>query len=161
MYVYHLISQWKMGYIIVSLLCKFVLFVLVEIETTQSFSWLDGQSSTLDLKERVMQDYLTRYSGGGKHWRFGKQKGSIFVEKFDEQSRKRSLVSDNQKFWFWVQIYTNQGDFRVIKARTLDETWYAGVLGVLRLNLEGFLVFPYLIFLYISPISNCVLRMEV
>jgi len=67
MYVYHLISQWKMGYIIVSLLCKFVLFVLVEIETTQSFSWLDGQSSTLDLKERVMQDYLTRYSGGGKH----------------------------------------------------------------------------------------------
>ena len=60
MCIYHLISQWKMGYIIVSLLCRFVLFVLVEIETTQSFGWLDGQSSTLNLKERVMQDYLTR-----------------------------------------------------------------------------------------------------
>ena len=59
MCIYHLISQWKMGYIIVSLLCRFVLFVLVEIETTQSFGWLDGQSSTLNLEERVMQA-LTR-----------------------------------------------------------------------------------------------------
>ena len=101
------------------------------------------------------------YSGGEKHWRFGKQKGSIFIEKFDEKSRKRSLRSDNPKFWFLVQIYTNQGDFRVVNARTLDETWHAGVLGVLRLNLEEFWVFPYRLFLYISPISNRVLRMKV
>ena len=54
-----------MGYVIVSLLCRFVLFVMVELETTQSFGWLDGQFSTLNLKESLMQDYFTRgdYSG--------------------------------------------------------------------------------------------------
>ena len=64
MYVYHLISQWKMGSVIVSLLCRFV-FVMIELETTQSFGWLDGQFSTLNLKESLMQDYFTRgdYSG--------------------------------------------------------------------------------------------------
>ena len=59
MYVYHLISQWKMGSVIVSLLCRFV-FVMIELETTQSFGWLDGQFSTLNLKESLMQDYFTR-----------------------------------------------------------------------------------------------------
>ena len=49
-----------MGYVIVSLLCRFVLFVMVELETTQSFGWLDGQFSTLNLKESLMQDYFTR-----------------------------------------------------------------------------------------------------
>ena len=48
-----------MGSIIVSLLCRFV-FVMIELETTQSFGWLDGQFSTLNLKESLMQDYFTR-----------------------------------------------------------------------------------------------------
>ena len=62
---------------------------------------------------------------GRKHWGFGKQKWSIFEEKFDEKGRKTTQGSDLPKFWFWVQLYTNQGDFRVINTRTLDETWHA------------------------------------